>query len=172
MLPGLHIVKRLVGLVLLLCLSGNTAHVPAQAGKIVAKPRSPVSITLEPVAAFVAGKPVDFEVRVLSAVAAWSVTVEIVLPESSIVHQGRLNWQGSLAQDQQKILAFQATIPALSPEPLSATVIIGEPDSVRFSDRALFQTPNSLAATAAAVSRAGTRTIMHNGVQIEEHTLR
>jgi hypothetical protein len=160
----LHCLRLLLLLVLAVAVSGVQAHGP------VPKPKSPLSIRIEPAVAEVTGRAVDYRVTVVSVVDADHVSIEVTLPEGSVVHSGALHWQGSLSSDDKQVLRFRATVPDRSHAPIVAVAMMGEAGQSQFSARAVYQTlpPSEFAAAAEDKPRV----VMRNGRRIDEYELK
>lgn len=75
----------------------------------LAKPLSPISITIEPAQPTVQGQPVEFIVRARVSMDAENLRINVLLPPTVKIISGELDWQGLLLKGEEKQLRFTAT---------------------------------------------------------------
>ena len=157
----------LVVLALLTALMG----VAAQASGPVPKPRSPLTLRIEPAVEPVVGRSVEFRIHILSRVDAGSVSVNVTLPPGSVLNSGVLQWRGYLNSGEEQVVQFHATLAAGSRTPIVAEAAMGEEGQSQFSARAVYQTGQ--APTNAAVSSGGgkPRVVIRGEQRIDEYAL-
>lgn len=138
----------------------------------VPKPQSPISVDIQYQSAAVAGQVIEFTVQVSSAVDADLVNVQIELPEGSAVHAGELSWHGALYHDEIKQISLRVKLPVRVVQPIIASAAIGEFASAQFAGRAIYVIETGSVLHAAAVTEPKARTVMRDGVRIQEYELR
>ena len=77
----------------------------------LAKPLSPVQVSITPSQPPASGQPMEFVVRATTSMDADNLRIEISVPRPINVLSGELDWQGPLLKGQEKQLRFTAILP-------------------------------------------------------------
>jgi len=141
-----------------------------QAAGPVPKPQSPLSLTISPASEPVAGRSVEYRVTLVSQVNTVSASLNVTLPEGSVLNSGALQWQGSLSSGVAQTLVFYATVPETSKQPVVAMAVIGSEGQSQFSTRVLYATQPSTEFTAATDTNKP-RVVIRDGRRVDEYVL-
>lgn len=136
------------------------------------KPRSPISVTIVAAQAVAVGRPVDFHVRIASAIDAADIKVSVQHASTVVVHSDTLVWSGHIAAGGTYDFLINATLTEIDRAYISVRAVLQQSTGTQFSAQVEFRPALGGGASLHAALAGKSIVRMRNGRAIAEFSLK
>lgn len=136
------------------------------------KPRSPINVDIVAAQAVAIGRPLDFYIRITSAIDAPDIKVSVQYAPTVVVHSDTLVWSGTIAAGETYDFLLNATLTEIDHAYISVRAVLQAPGGTQFSAQAEFHPALEGGASPQAALEGKSLVRMRNGRAIAEFTLK